>query len=477
MKFQVHKGGIKVAEYLGIDVSKYQGQIDWNKVAAAGYKFAFVRLGWCNYDGTITEGLDPFYATNMKNAIAAGIDVGVYVYSYAKTTAAAQVCAKKVLEMVKPYKLTMPIAWDYEDSKTYASLGKATNNAICKAFLDIIQQANYYAILYTYTSFINAYLDWSGLTAYDKWIADYRGYCGYTGTYSIWQYSSNGSVDGISGRCDMNKMYKDLPSLIKERGLNGFSGLEFTSLSNYKLVISEDDKREYFNSASIYDVAGKLKAGEYKAIAKSSGQYQGFDWCKFEMDGKVYYTVLGESLSSLVKGEEIQLESVNGIIHVLENDRCEFFNSPDVNDVVGKMPVADYKAIQKSVKAYNGYNWATFASEGKTYFVALIDGLSTLEIIKEPDPVVEKPVEEVKEPVDMSKYIDVDTFNKFKDTVNDSFAKLSQKVESNNTSHQEVEKEIISLKASMKEYSSSLKEATEMVKKIEEWITTYKRGD
>lgn len=463
-----------MAEFKGIDVSKYQGVIDWNKVKASGQSFAFIRVGWCNYDGTITEGIDPYYKANMEGAIKAGLDVGVYVYSYAKTTAAAQVCANKVLELVKPYKLTMPIAWDYEDSKTYASLGKATNSAICKAFLDVIQKANYYAILYTYTSFINAYLDWNSLTAYDKWIADYRGYCGYTGVYSIWQYSSDGTVPGISGRCDMNIMYKDLPSLIRERGLNGFTSLGFENLSNYELKISESNGREYFNSASIYDVAGKLDAGKYKAIARSTSEFQGYSWCKFELGGKIFYTVLDTELSTLVKGEEIQLESVSGTLHILVNNKREYFRTADVYDIAGKMPAGDYRAVRKSTKTYKGFDWVTFKSEGVEYFTTLEENVSTLTI----DPPVETPVEVpvippvAETPVETPKedYVTKKYFEAYKTEISNALAGINKKL----TAQEELKQTVKETKEVAEKFDASLKEVLGSVSAIQEWIKSFK---
>lgn len=213
-------------EFKGIDVSYHNGAIDFNKVKAAGYSFAILRAGWCGYDGQIVKGkgYDARFDTFVKDALSAGLDVGVYVYSYAKTPEAAKVAAQQVLAMIKPYKLTMPIMWDYEDSALYASFGRAKNNELCKAFLDEIEAAGYYGMLYTYTSFANSYLDMSQLQKYDLWIADYRGYVGYKCAYGIWQYTSSGSVDGVSSaRCDLNKAYRDYPSIIKAAGLNGLA--------------------------------------------------------------------------------------------------------------------------------------------------------------------------------------------------------------------------------------------------------------
>mgnify|MGYP000813610666 FL=1 len=188
----------------------------------------------------------------MSNAIAAGLNVGVYVYSYAKTVDAAKVCAQEVLKKIKPYKLTMPVAFDYEDGNTYASLGKVTNTSICKAFLEAIQNAGYYSMLYTYTSFANAYLNMSELSSFDTWIADYRGYVGYKGPYGIWQYSSKGTVPGISGNVDMNIAYKDYPALING-GSTGGGDVENLSALRYRVKI--ENKCQGFGSKNVDDLS------------------------------------------------------------------------------------------------------------------------------------------------------------------------------------------------------------------------------
>ena len=201
----------------GIDVSKYQSAIDWPRVAASGVHFAFVRIGWAGYEGGIDEGLDPCFARNMAGAAAAGLAVGAYVYSYCKTPAAARRAAREAAALLAPYRLTMPLAFDIEDAATYKALGRAQSSAVAAAFLEEAKAQGYYPLLYTYTSFAQSYLDMSALSAYDLWLADYRGYMGLKGA-SIWQHTSDGWVDGISGRVDLNIAYKDYPALIGRQG-------------------------------------------------------------------------------------------------------------------------------------------------------------------------------------------------------------------------------------------------------------------
>jgi GH25 family lysozyme M1 (1,4-beta-N-acetylmuramidase) len=206
----------------GIDVSKHQGLVNWPRVKAAGKDFVFIRLGWCGYDGAIqaNNGLDSCFFENMKGALAAGLSVGVYVYSYAKTEAAAEIAAKETLQLVEPYAIAYPIAFDIEDTQ-YATMSKSLNTAIAAAFLSVVEQARYYALLYTYKSFAENYLDMGALSAYDVWIAQYASKNTYAGKYGIWQYAGDGGkCDGVDTSCDLNVAYKDYAAIIAAAGLN-----------------------------------------------------------------------------------------------------------------------------------------------------------------------------------------------------------------------------------------------------------------
>ncbi len=208
-----------MAEYHGIDVSHHQGRIDWQKVKASGKKFVMIRAGWSWYEGGMN--IDNNFAVNMKGAADAGLDIGVYLYSYDKTPAAAKISAQRLLEVIAPYRLTYPVAFDIEDS-VHTQLAKSQNTAIVQAFLGAVEAAGYYGMLYTYTSFANTHLDLTVLTRFDKWIADYRATNGFKGSYGIWQYTGSGNCAGISTLVDLNVSYKDYPTIIKQAGLNGW---------------------------------------------------------------------------------------------------------------------------------------------------------------------------------------------------------------------------------------------------------------
>lgn len=288
----------------GVDVSKYQGRIDWRRVAAAGYRFAFVRTGWAGYAGDIEEGYDPRFVENAVGAREAGLSVGAYVYSYMNTPAAAHAAAESVMRLVEPYRLTYPLVLDFEDAKTYAALGRARNTAIARTFLEDLEAGGYYAMLYTYTNFANNYLDMGALAAYDLWIADYRASVGYRGSYGIWQYTSSGRVNGITGAVDLDRSYKNYGSIIRGAGLNHLTAPQpaMQPLTGAELEVFGRKNCEFFTAPDVYRVAGSLANGRYKAIARSTDVFGGFSWVMLLMGGSVWWTALLEDRCRLIGG-------------------------------------------------------------------------------------------------------------------------------------------------------------------------------
>lgn len=187
----------------GIDISKYQGNIDWQKVKNAGIKFAMLRLCSSNNSGLY---IDPTFEQNYNNAKSVGIHVGAYIYTYATTVEEQNKELEFALNGLNGKVLDYPLALDVEDN-SLTSIGKSELTNLVKRGLDIIDQKGYIPMLYTYTNYSNN-LNMDTLKDYDLWIADYRGYNGY-GKCNMWQYSSSGNVDGISGNVDMNISYKD----------------------------------------------------------------------------------------------------------------------------------------------------------------------------------------------------------------------------------------------------------------------------
>lgn len=206
------------AQYHGIDVSRWQGTVDWKKVKAAKIDFAILRAGY----GREAEQVDPTFLTNLKNAQAQGIACGAYWYSYAKTVDEAKLEAALFLKTVKGQKFEFPLVFDIEEPDQQA-LGKDAVSAIIDAFCSTVQKSGYYCVLYSYASFLNYFVTDAVLQKYDIWVA-HTGTAkpAFTGDYGMWQYSHNGAVDGIAGRVDMNYAYRDYPAIMLKKHYNGF---------------------------------------------------------------------------------------------------------------------------------------------------------------------------------------------------------------------------------------------------------------
>lgn len=190
-------------ELWGIDVSKYQGNINWRKVAAAGVKFAMLRVVSTDKNGIY---IDPTFEQNYKGAKENGIPVGVYFFTYAQDEATQNKEMEMVLKALQGKTLEYPVALDIEDRNT-ASIGKDKLTALVKRGLDIIDQQGFKPILYTYTSFKASYLDMTKLADYDLWLADTRATYNGKGKSQMWQYGQE-TVAGINGKCDVNWCYK-----------------------------------------------------------------------------------------------------------------------------------------------------------------------------------------------------------------------------------------------------------------------------
>lgn len=187
----------------GIDASKYQGSIDWKQVKDSGIDFAILRVGSWNDDGPY---VDPTFEENYKNATAEGIKVGAYFYTYAENEDEQNQELELFLNALSGKDFEYPVFVDVE-AKCLTGLDKTTVSNLIKREMDILDQKGYTPGWYSYTNYINSYIDRTILKDYPLWIADYRGYVGYTGDYVMWQYASDGTVPGISEDVDMNYDY------------------------------------------------------------------------------------------------------------------------------------------------------------------------------------------------------------------------------------------------------------------------------
>ncbi len=192
---------------IGIDVSKWQGDIDFSKLKSAGVEFVIIRIG--SSTGINGENfIDSKFIQNIKNANSVGIPVGVYFYSYANSVDRAISDAKWIIENIKDYKVELPIAFDWENwgsFNTYElSFFGLTNMA--KRFMDTVKDAGYDAMLYSSKTYLENI--WMSVD-YPVWLAHYTKNTNYAGDYSYWQICSNGRVDGINGDVDIDIRYID----------------------------------------------------------------------------------------------------------------------------------------------------------------------------------------------------------------------------------------------------------------------------
>ncbi len=203
--------------YNGIDVSKYNGDIDWNKVKKSGVDFAIVRVGYRGYGKSGTLCTDPNYQANIKGALAAGIKVGVYYFTEAITTDEAREEAEFCISKIKDYDITLPVAIDYEfptDGKNpigrmyNAKLSKADATANVKAFCAAVKKAGYTPLVYANKSDLSSLINGKTIgNSYKVWLANYTTKTTYANSYEYWQYTSSGKVNGITGKVDCNFWY------------------------------------------------------------------------------------------------------------------------------------------------------------------------------------------------------------------------------------------------------------------------------
>ena len=200
-----------ITSHKGIDVSKYQGDIDWQAVKADGVEYAFVRLGLRGY-GSGKLVLDENFGDNMRGANEAGVMAGAYFFTQAITVDEAREEAQFVLENLADYDVPYPVVFDVEmivgDKGRANGLTMQERTDITIAFCEAIREAGYTPMIYGNVKCFTKMLDITRLETYDKWYAFYDDYMYFPYAVSVWQYTEKGSVDGIEGKVDMNISYK-----------------------------------------------------------------------------------------------------------------------------------------------------------------------------------------------------------------------------------------------------------------------------
>lgn len=244
----------------GIDVSKHNGAIDWKKVKNDGVEFAIIRIGY----GGSAPVKDERFEENYKNAKANGLKIGTYLYSYADSESDLIKEYEAVINWLGGRVLDLPVYFDVEDKKM-SGLSKATLSSYVKIFCDKIENAGYWAGIYASKNWLENKLNMTILKDYTVWVAQWSSNCTYQGSYALWQYTSDGSINGISGRVDMNYQLKELGG-----SLNITSNNENSKKSNEEIA-NEVIKGIWGNGN---DRKNKLTSAgyDYRAIQKLVNQ-------------------------------------------------------------------------------------------------------------------------------------------------------------------------------------------------------------
>lgn len=271
----------------GIDVSTFQGNIDWAKVKPK-IDFAILRGGYGRYEK------DARFERNYKECHNRGIPVGVYHYSYADTVEKAKQEADFCISYLKGKQFEYPVAFDVEDS-SIRNLSKATLTEIVKTFCTRVQNAGYYVVIYASKYWLTDKLDMSVLKDFDVWVAQWGKLCTYSGNYGMWQYSNTGTVKGISGGVDLDNAYKDYPTIIKNAGLNGFKKAQSKPTAPTKPTKPTTPPIKTYRKGEAIKLTNTpiyVSAAAPNATARRSGLYYIYDGVK--VNGRYRITVRKE---------------------------------------------------------------------------------------------------------------------------------------------------------------------------------------
>ena len=292
-----------------IDVSTWNGNIDWDKVYKSGVRYAMIRS---SFGVENPNQVDNKFVRNITNAQRAGVKCGIYHYSYARSATEAKKEADFCLKTIKNYKIDLPVAFDIEDS-SQTHLGKDTLTSIVIAFCDRIKSAGYRPMLYCNPNWLCNYLHKDKLiNKYDIWLANW-GVSAPSYNCAIWQYSENGSVPGISGSVDMNWIFKDYTST-KPATTKPVTKPSNVKKTDYSVKVTAQAGLNVRKGAGTnYNIITALKCGTMVSVSKVTGnwgyvgKYGGWICLDYTAkvsttstvkSDKVYYTVKsGDTLS------------------------------------------------------------------------------------------------------------------------------------------------------------------------------------
>ncbi len=318
---------------LGIDVSKWQGKIDWQKVKAAGIDFAIIRIGYRGENGVIYRDANADY--NIQQAQKAGVLLGVYFFSTAINQAEAEEEAQWTTKAIKGYKISYPVVYDCEgfensDSRMYGlSVSERTQNAV--TFLSFMQKSDYDTMIYgSKSDFESNQWDMAELEGNHKiWVAHYstttypqKQHPDYNRRYDMWQYTNRGSVDGVEGGCDMIVSYfkaseKDAldNDVVIETAPPPKTQEEMLYTDAADQVTAKEEVNLRAGAGTNFEIVGTLKSGEFVnriGIGKNG-------WSKLEYKGKTVYAITSYLTTEVITVEKPDI--VGGMTFTPKNDR------------------------------------------------------------------------------------------------------------------------------------------------------------
>ena len=191
---------------VGIDVSKWQGDIDFKKIRESGAEFVMIRIGYQDgFDGDYI--MDPYFKQNMEKAKENNLKIGIYFYSYSNSIEESEKQAEWVINNLKNYEIDLPVVYDWEVWSSFNSINASLHkfNLMAETFLKKIEDAGYKSMLYSSKNYLENIWE---LQNYKTWLAHYTNKTNYNGNYYMWQMCSDGKIDGINGYVDIDILYK-----------------------------------------------------------------------------------------------------------------------------------------------------------------------------------------------------------------------------------------------------------------------------
>ncbi len=332
----------------GIDVSSWQGSINWEKVKKDGKSFAVLRIG-------TSEGKDSCFEKNYKNAKAAGLELGCYFYTYSSTVAEAEKDAELVISWLDGKQLEYPVYYDMENSVQLASgMTTSLRTKMCLAFMKKLSENGWYTGTYANENWYSNYLDKNTLGENNElWLASWmdsgKPTRDYSSRYGLWQYTSSGKVSGIETAVDLDVAYKDYPTIMKNGGFNGYTA-KFESVEEEWVITSSNGVNVRSGAGTSFDKVGFLPFNKRIHItAKMTGN--NYTWGRFELNGSYAWCVL-----DYAKKVTSKLSSANKSIKIKEN----FILGIEPNtDITADLFKVDGLAEIKITPADRGYGTGT----------------------------------------------------------------------------------------------------------------------